>query len=73
MSGTDARAAAIAALGYAPREAAFLACVTRHGGYFLRRADPRRRDRQTFAQRFQPRKGQSLVLRTANQHIRGGH
>jgi hypothetical protein len=37
MSATDPRAAAIEALGYARREAAFLACVTRQGGYFLRR------------------------------------
>lgn len=37
MTGQDARATAIAALGYTPREASFLASVTRHGGYFLRR------------------------------------
>ena len=37
MTPSDPRAAAIEALGYAPREAAFLACVTRHGGYFVRR------------------------------------
>jgi hypothetical protein len=37
MDTSDSRTAAIETLGYTPREAAFLACVTRHGGYFLRR------------------------------------
>jgi hypothetical protein len=37
MTAADPRTAAIEALGYPPREAAFLACVSRHGGYFLRR------------------------------------
>ncbi len=37
MTTLDHRRQAIEALGYPPREAAFLACVSRHGGYFLRR------------------------------------
>ncbi len=34
---TDTRATALIALGYTPRQAAFLALVALHGGYFLRR------------------------------------
>jgi hypothetical protein len=37
MTTVDPRTTAIEALGYTAREAAFLACVSRHGGYFLRR------------------------------------
>ncbi len=37
MTAPDPRAIAIEGLGYPPRQAAFLACVARHGGYFIRR------------------------------------
>lgn len=37
MTSPVAQETAVRALGYTPREAAFLTCVARHGGYFVRR------------------------------------
>src|SRR6516164_8383831 len=37
MTSDEARVTEVGALGYTPRESAFLTCVARHSGYFVRR------------------------------------